>query len=359
MDDINEYRYAVSAGTSARVTLTRVKRSQVKSKLTFNSAGYPSVKPCVWVKARVHATPRFNPKRGTLLEVWHEPEPFASNFWPYCPTVLSTAVRDQAATKFYQRVANTNALLPLMYKERQKTVDLVTKKVLYLAKLRKNFLKKIKKLLLEKGDKKARHELLESKWLEYRYGWLPTIMDIDTLVNEPLGLPSARIAAKWQSTFDYRSGNGLSTPRVQASGNYYEAYGAYIVPKSPLMKTASQYGIANPALVLWEMVPFSFAVDWIFDIGGYLESLGALNGLTVVDMWRTYGGHLQVVTAYDSQPLGWSSGYCNTMGTYGTRVKELPKYPNPLVPSNGLNLTRLFDAIALCDTIFGTKKGRT
>lgn len=362
MDDVNEYFYTFSAGSQARVRLNRVKRSQVKSKLTYNGAGYPSVKPITWTKARVHASPRRNVKNGSLLEVWTEPEPWSSSFYPYCPAALSSSVREQAAVKWYARVSNTNALLPLMYKERQKTVDLVAKKIVYLAKLRKNFLKKIKHLLLTKSDKKARHELLESKWLEYRYGWLPTLMDMDKLINTPLGLPSARVAAKADSTFDYKSGDGRSTPRMQASGRYYEVYGAYITPKNPLMKTGAQYGITNPGLVLWEMVPFSFVIDWVFDVGGYLESLGALSGLTIVDQWRTYGGYLQKVSAFDAAIVGnsgWTSGYCNSMQTNGTRVKEVAVYPNPLVPSNGLNLTRLFDAIALCDTIFGTKKRKT
>lgn len=121
------------------------------------------------------------------------------------------------------------------------------------------------------------------------------------------------------------------------------------------MQVATQYGIANPALVLWEMVPFSFAVDWFLDIGGYLESLGALNGLVIDDYWRTYGGSIHIVQSY-KETSGYGSGYSNLHQTNSTRVREQAVYPNPLVPSNGLNLTRFFDAVALCDTIFGKSK---
>lgn len=353
MDNYEVIQY--DSTRAVRIGCDVVKRSQAKGKPSYSPrTGMLRVKPFTSAKARVTGSPRVGKKTGNLLEVYQSPLPWSSGFTPYLSIGERQALIGETAAKWYSELANTNALLPLMFIERQKTIDLVAKKVLYFARIRKNFIAGLQKHL--KGDKKARHEIMESKWLEYRYGWLPTLADINTLVNQPLGLPTARVYARKFKSIGYdNEGNGIGTPRVVATGNFYESYGAYVYPKDVNMQVATQYGIANPALILWEMVPFSFAVDWFLDVGGYLESLGALNGLVIDDFWRTYGGSIHVVQSFKEND-SYSSGYSNLYQTNATRVKERPVYPNPLVPSNGLNLTRLFDAIALCDTIFGKSK---
>lgn len=332
-----------------------IQRSQLKSKPTYSSkTGRLRVNTFTSRKAKGSGSPRRAKKTGNLLEVYLSPLPWSSGFQPYLAPADRQDLKDEAMARWYSELANTNALLPLMFKERQKTVDLVAKKVLYFARIRKNFVAGLLKHL--KGDKKARHEIIESKWLEYRYGWLPTLADIGTLLNQPLGLPSARVYARRFKSINYdNAGNGIGTPKIVANGNFYESYGAYVHPKDVNMQVATQYGIANPSLILWEMVPFSFAIDWFLDIGGYLESLGALNGLMIDDFWRTYGGSIQVVQSF-KENTSYSGGYYNLYQTNHTRVKERAVYPNPLVPSNGLNLTRFFDAVALCDSIFGRSK---
>ena len=44
---------------------------------------------------------------------------------------------------------------------------------------------------------------------------------------------------------------------------------------------ARQLGLADPATVVWELIPYSFVVDWFIPIGSYLENLNqipTLNG---------------------------------------------------------------------------------
>jgi len=37
-------------------------------------------------------------------------------------------------------------------------------------------------------------------------------------------------------------------------------------------------GITNPLLIGWELVPFSFVVDWFLPVGNWLESVDAMLG---------------------------------------------------------------------------------
>lgn len=192
-----ENRNIVTYDPTRRVRLTCdvMERSQNKTTRTYSmKTGRLRVNPFTSRKAFVYGSPRVNKVNGTLLEVYQAPLPWSSGFEPYLSKAQRQKLKDEVAAKWYSELANTNALLPLMFKERQKTIDLVADKVLYFARIRKNFVKGLLKHL--KGDSKARHEIIESKWLEYRYGWLPTLADINTLLNQPLGLPSARVYAK-------------------------------------------------------------------------------------------------------------------------------------------------------------------
>lgn len=247
---------------------------------------------------------------------------------------------NEATIKFYAEAANTNALLPLMLKERQQTIDMVTEKVYALVKLKRNFLREVRSQW-----KRQDHKIVQQRWLEYRYGWLPTLMDIDTLVNKPLGLPGTickgTAFARYEQNDLVEAGwtysqNGFISAKVQA----------LVIPKDPFMKTASQYGIASPSLVVWEMVPYSFIVDWVFNIGGYLEHLGALNGLELINPTNSWK-HQFFQQVFIPARTGLTSGYGSYKGYFGNRVIGVPKYPNPLIPNNGMNLYRFFDAAAL------------
>jgi hypothetical protein len=50
-----------------------------------------------------------------------------------------------------------------------------------------------------------------------------------------------------------------------------------------LLAFAAQTGFTNPINLAWEVLPYSFVVDWFLPIGPYLETLSAFHGLVFVD----------------------------------------------------------------------------
>lgn len=50
----------------------------------------------------------------------------------------------------------------------------------------------------------------------------------------------------------------------------------------PLKLLLSELGLSNPATVLWEVTPWSFAVDWLVGIGDFLAQFDAWNGINYV-----------------------------------------------------------------------------
>lgn len=46
---------------------------------------------------------------------------------------------------------------------------------------------------------------------------------------------------------------------------------------------ASSLGLTNPMLIAWDVVPFSFVIDWFIPVGNYLESISAFHGLEFLE----------------------------------------------------------------------------
>lgn len=333
ISDSNEKRYIYNGTLAFLVSETNQTRTGYRGKRTYTKLGNLAAHPVLWEKTRRTCRPIADSSSGSPV----------SSVPVKSPGFLggnAQSLINEATISFYEKAANTNALLPLMLKERQQTIDMVTEKIYKLVALKKNFLREIRKSW--KGND---HRIVQQRWLEYRYGWIPTLIDIDNLVNKELGLPGAVCegqAFRSYNTTDYKEGgwtynqNGFISARVQA----------LLIPKDPFMKTGAQYGITSPGLVAWELVPYSFVVDWVFGIGGYLEHLGALNGLEMINptySWR----HSFHQETYIPSRTGLTSGYGSYKGSFGERKLGVPRYPNPFMPNNGMNLFRFFDAAAL------------
>lgn len=258
---------------------------------------------------------------------------------------------DDLARSVWSQLANQNTNLALLFKERQQTVDMVTGYVQDLIRYKKKFLKSIKK-----AYKHNDHNLLASKWLEYRYGWTPMLSDIENLVNKPLGHPSMRISGSLtrQAFIQFQHPNRADVEDYYVRINRKAS--CYITPRNVAQVTAQQYGISNLGLTAWELVPYSFVADWVLDVGGYLEHLGALSGLNVHSACNSLNAyHKSIIVVPANSNI--SKGTVIRTTKTGGRSLGLPSYPNPLVPSNGLNLNRFFDAAALLKGLFKEPRG--
>lgn len=149
-------------------------------------------------------------------------------------------------------------------------------------------------------------------WLELNFGWLPIIDDVVSLCNYIDGLIDSDSAEEtlfsfsgymkyqyagshvprpevtelnkeWENSlsnatstvWDYDACEGISTFKVGINTTWK--------PESSILNILNSIGLANPAAVAWEIVPFSFVVDWFIPINRWLESLSATIGLKLMD----------------------------------------------------------------------------
>lgn len=204
-----------------------------------------------------------------------------------------SSLANRALIKARGKLKDTSVNLGVAFAERKATARLVGDTASRLGRSYR-FLRRgqIRKAMDTLGITSARNEPrgnnAPQKWLELQYGWKPLLSDVYGSVaalNKRTGsdwLVTAKATAKSSGSRKVIFGDseaGTVTARWEES--VFVRIDA--LPQNEATISLVSLGITNPLLIGWELVPFSFVVDWFLPIGSYLDGLDALLG------FRTYG----------------------------------------------------------------------
>lgn len=194
-----------------------------------------------------------------------------------------------------------------------------------------------------------------SNWLEYYFGWVPLIGDIHSAVDilqSPLKdqFVSAVKTAKSGTYYDLQQPYEMSRPTAFNDWSYIRFYervsyplalvrqGHQVAVSNPNLFLANQLGLVNPATVIWELIPFSFVVDWFINVEQFLSSGTDFIGLTCNNAYHTK--KLTVIYEYQLEVTyrWWISGtyWPNDQYWYSTQRDALVNKGTHTVRSQGL-----------------------
>lgn len=226
------------------------------------------------------------------------------------------------------------------------------------------------KKIAQGGSKGAAKEF-GNKWLMWIYGVKPTMQSLYELVQKlnqeaKAGSPLVHIRARGSCI-------EKKTVRFTTTGFGYQlVYGSasvdnsvrcqldiYLKAPTGKIQTLAGYTSLNPASIAWELMPFSFVVDWFYNIGGFLRSAE-----TALVYSRNF--HSGTVTYSQSKesncitpnPKGGTVQFTGLSAFHVYRVHErqvLNGLPSPKVPrlQAKLGSTRLLNAAALLSQFLG------
>lgn len=177
--------------------------------------------------------------------------------------------------------------LGVAFAERSKTARLVGDTAINLARAYRDLRRgEIRNAMDRLGISSARGEPRGSnapqKWLELQYGWKPLLSDVYGACEALNG----RHKSDWRVTAKGRAqSNRVITKMVPDQSGIVTARltnSCFVridaLPKNEAIISLASLGITNPLLIGWELVPFSFVVDWFLPVGGWLEGVDALLG---------------------------------------------------------------------------------
>lgn len=129
---------------------------------------------------------------------------------------------------------------------------------------------------------------IPASWLELQYGWRPLLSDIFGAIQH-LGKPDRDplISVKgYEKRSDQvnQSVTGLYGGSCVLGFNVEHECWVKLHYKlnSPGLAEVSSLGLINPVEIVWELLPYSFVVDWVFPIGPWLGALTADAGFSFI-----------------------------------------------------------------------------
>lgn len=186
---------------------------------------------------------------------------------------------------------------------------------------------------------------IASKYLEYVYGFAPLMQDIFEAADlmkrtgqKPLLLNGRATAERYGKSADLSFDNISFDQREYWLRNVYRSRTRTTIWAKPkegytLTRVLNQLGLVNPASLVWELIPYSFVIDWVLPIGPVLSAMTAPAGLDFVG-----GSTSRRVRAYwDYEILDKFNGYTSTTNNPATgkfrydgyRRKRLATWPTP------------------------------
>lgn len=213
-------------------------------------------------------------------------------------TVLSNRLYDKIANQVKGATSAWGANLATWKQSHGMIVARATQLLTAVVQVKNGRFKQAAQTLGIRKLKKRHARDLAGQWLELSYGWIPLVQDIYNSVDvmsrplPPLKL-KARVSHSSQT-------NPSSTEfrwwrRHMCCGCSIKA-----IHQNSLL--ASQMGLVNPATIAWEVVPFSFVIDWFVPVGRFLESFTDFVGVDLKDQYTTRFGDVRVQRVLPSAP---------------------------------------------------------
>lgn len=120
-------------------------------------------------------------------------------------------------------------------------------------------------------------------WLAYTYGWKPLVQSVhdaaETLADEVNKPDRTELRVRSSKGIQYELNDtnhlAMASPQVRCTSQatVRESVRGIWRFKPTSLDSWGSFGLLNPALVAWELLPFSFVVDWFLPVGRYLEGL--------------------------------------------------------------------------------------
>jgi len=193
-------------------------------------------------------------------------------------------------------------------------------------------------------SERLRKEHLANTVLEFNYGVRPLIQDIygacEALDKAGNGVWINTYRSRVQEKYSLTRDRGTSSSTARATGEVF--YGAMarldVIPGNTALQTAVSLGLTNPVSLAWELLPFSFVVDWAWPLGDYFSQFDALAGVEVKGYSMSNLTKIRVKyegrkPAGTNQLVNWDSYYrltkLNRTASLSVPFATLPRVKDP------------------------------
>lgn len=253
---------------------------------------------------------------------------------------LSTS---RASKQFYDRLSDQEVHIANIVAERHQTFSMLRD----LLKRVHDLLSKRDKLSLTQlvgGETKGIGKKVSNDFLMFQFGLRPLMSDIfgaiEVITAMSVGSPP---------TFTVRS-QGKAVGAYELDGNHYrvDCKTRFVVDYSvdnEYLAVLNSIGLVNPLEPAWEVLPWSFVVDWFIPIGNWIHALNNCTGFVFLRGTKATTRLVTQTTAFAGKSAieqygrRYWNGHIQQVEERKERILldappalELPRFKNPLSP---------------------------
>lgn len=221
-------------------------------------------------------------------------------------------VYNKAYARLISKAKDVTAELGTALYERRKTADMVSDRVTQLYKVfravRRGRFGEANELLNIPSGFRPKARGFGGAVLEYSFGWAPTVSDIYNACKVLTdGVPLHWVKA--------RASGPLSVPGERSGSDYGTRYsggvtgtvsvtvGCRLTITNHNLWLANQLGLINPVSIAWEVIPFSFLVDYFINVSDVINSWTDFFGVSQGDVYRQL---MMVGSSQQYQEMGFN-----------------------------------------------------
>lgn len=280
-------------------------------------------------------------------------------------------LRNRCYAKFKEKALGDTASIGTFIAEGREAYGMIANRAMGLYKAFKalkrgrfkQFLQELRVKPLRKHRNKLRSAAHEASglWLEYWFGWSPSIQDMYTAVDLlNRNLKQERVKGGAGAPFpevsrDFKVSSGYGRWSLKTTeAKVIWSTGATLQITNPNLLLASQMGLINPLSIALELVPFSFVVNWFTSFQNVVNAMTDFLGLALHDAYNTVFGKFRVsYRTWDARAPG-NSGEWKYWAVRMQRSKGLiqPVTLYPKLCNFGTSKTRAATAVSLLTALF-------
>lgn len=188
-------------------------------------------------------------------------------------------------------------------------------------------------------------EALVGSWMEYRYGWRVLMLELEGLHEALSGVSKRRNVAR-ASCSDH---DAYSVDTVGTAAGISQTYSTSFTVEAEVSAgilydnflSYDEYGwgvrASDIPAALWDLVPYSFVVDWVLNTNAYFQGITAKAGIDPLATWVKEVVHLSSKRTSGAVYLsGWTTVRSpNAVETRTLKsVRRTPHLPSPSITWN-------------------------
>jgi len=226
-------------------------------------------------------------------------------------------------------------------------------------------------------------DFIEENWLQYRYGIMPIVYDVSSVIELLSGENSKFLFSPFEIARGYATDSDSQSRTDEASyANTWTDYEkvnttnrdvkvrAGVLYENNFAPDTFGMQLNNIPRAVWETVPFSFVADWFVNVNDYIAAIAPKYGTKVLGSFQSVVD-INVTTA-EGRAVGSTYGYNGSYYDFATaetssevlRTTEKTRGGgndyigiayNPAPFGGNVGKKRMMDSLSLIDQILGSK----